>query len=87
MKLLPYSLRPSAPQCPCHGHPWLAFLPEPRVRDNLIRVQERYDEDELCSDIQGFWNLSATDNMLIVWGKPSDPRNWEVTESFTRKLG
>ncbi|KAB8210043.1 hypothetical protein BDV34DRAFT_176262 [Aspergillus parasiticus] len=48
---------------------------------------ERYDESELCSDILGFWNLNATDHMLPVRGKPSDPRNWEVTESFTKKWG
>ncbi|KAE8319268.1 hypothetical protein BDV41DRAFT_519459 [Aspergillus transmontanensis] len=48
---------------------------------------ERYDESELCSDILGFWNLNATDHMLPVRGKPSDPRNWEMTESSTKKWG
>jgi hypothetical protein len=35
----------------------------------------------------GFWNPDAVDNMLLVWGEPYDPSNWEVTEGFIKKWG
>ncbi|KAF7620615.1 hypothetical protein AFLA_005918 [Aspergillus flavus NRRL3357] len=80
MKLLPYFLRPSATQRSCHHHPWLDFRPDLQVRDDLIRAQERYDEDELCSDILGFWNLNATDNMLLVRSGPRKGRRPKVLQ-------
>ncbi|KAB8254441.1 hypothetical protein BDV32DRAFT_155202 [Aspergillus pseudonomiae] len=51
VKSLPF-LCPSGTQRSCHHHPWLNFFPHLPVRDNLIRAQERYDEDELCSGTQ-----------------------------------
>jgi hypothetical protein len=86
-KVLPSSLCPTPTQHTWPHHPWLDFFPHPRVRDNLIRAQDRYDEDELCLDVLGFWNPDAIDNMLIVWGDPLHPENWEVTEGFVKKWG
>jgi hypothetical protein len=57
-------------------HPWLDFFPHPKARENLICAQGRYDEDEFCLDILGFWNPDASDNMLLVWGEPTDTGNW-----------
>ncbi|PWY74497.1 hypothetical protein BO94DRAFT_499935 [Aspergillus sclerotioniger CBS 115572] len=84
---LPVSLRPTVMQCRMPHHPWLDFFPYPRARDNLIRRLNYYDEDEFCLDILGFWNPDAVDNMLMVWGEPTDPGNWEVTEGFIKKWG
>ncbi|KAL4894603.1 hypothetical protein BDV59DRAFT_13602 [Aspergillus ambiguus] len=84
---LPPALQPTATQCSGQHHPWLDFFPHPRARDNLIRAQNNYDEDEFCLDILGFWNSDVPENMLLVWGEPSDPRNWEVTELFIKKWG
>ncbi|KAF7589209.1 hypothetical protein BBP40_004593 [Aspergillus hancockii] len=86
-KVYPRSLHPSSTQRSRSHHPWLDFFPHPRVRDNLIRAQDQYDEDDLCLDILGFWNPHPADNMLLVWGEPHDPANWEVTESFIKKWG
>jgi hypothetical protein len=85
--VFPPSLHPTSMQRSCQHHPWLDFFPHPRVRDNLIRALGRYDEDELCLDIIGFWNPDPAENMLLVWGEPHDITNWEVTESFIRKWG
>ncbi|KAJ5608629.1 hypothetical protein N7537_005248 [Penicillium hordei] len=84
---LPLSLRPTPTQRSLPHHPWLDFFPHPKARDNLFRAQDRYDEDEFCLDILGFWNPNALDNMLLVWGEPSDPENWEITEGFIKKWG
>lgn len=84
---LPVSLRPTVVQCATPHHPWLDFFPHPKARDNLIRRLNDYDEDEFSLDILGFWVPDAVDNMLMVWGEPSDPRNWEVTEGFIKKWG
>ncbi|KAE8151988.1 hypothetical protein BDV25DRAFT_128367 [Aspergillus avenaceus] len=68
-----------------HHHPWLDFFPHPGVRDNLIRVQGGYDEDELCLDIFGYWDPGVADNMLLLWGFLYNSTNWEMTEAFMVK--
>ncbi|KAL2782602.1 hypothetical protein BJX66DRAFT_320305 [Aspergillus keveii] len=84
---LPPALQPTETQVFQAHHPWLDFFPHPKARDNLIREQDNYDEDELCLDILGFWNNNVPENMLLVWGEPSIPGNWEVTELFIEKWG
>ncbi|PKX91425.1 DUF3425 domain-containing protein [Aspergillus novofumigatus IBT 16806] len=84
---LPPALQPTVIQQSGQHHPWLDFFPHPRARDNLIQAQNNYDEDEFCLDILGFWSHSAPENMLLVWGEPTDPGNWEVTELFIKKWG
>ncbi|KAE8421597.1 hypothetical protein BDV36DRAFT_247770 [Aspergillus pseudocaelatus] len=86
-RTLPPSLRPTSTQCLLPHHPWLDFFPHPRARDTLIRRLGDFDEDDFCLDILGFWNPDAPDNMLLVWGEPSDAENWEVTEGFIKKWG
>ncbi|OJJ66184.1 hypothetical protein ASPBRDRAFT_138530, partial [Aspergillus brasiliensis CBS 101740] len=84
---IPPSLRPTLYQRSVPHHPWLDFFPFPKVRDNLLSRQGRYSKHEFCLDILGFWNPDAVDNMLLVWGEPYDPSNWEVTEGFIKKWG
>ncbi|OQE12740.1 hypothetical protein PENFLA_c064G07914 [Penicillium flavigenum] len=84
---IPPSLRPTTSQRSLLHHPWLDFFPHPRARDNLIRAQGTYNKHDFCLDILGFWNPDALDNMLLVWGEPHDPANWEVTEGFIKKWG
>lgn len=83
---LPVSLRPTQLQKTLSHHPWLDFFPLPKMRDNLIRAGETFDDEQLCLDLMGFWDMtSATSCSLLVWGEPADPRSWEVTEDFLRK--
>ncbi|KAL4926831.1 DUF3425 domain-containing protein [Aspergillus undulatus] len=87
MMTIPPALRPTSCQRSVPHHPWLDFFPHPKVRDNLLRAQGRYSKHEFCVDILAFWNPDAEDNMLLVWGEPYDPTNWEVTEGFIKKWG
>lgn len=84
-QLLPPYLQPTALQRSRSHHPWLDLFPLPSMRDNLLLAQDRFDEDQLCIDIMGFWDPSADSCLLFVWGEPTDPRNWEITEIFLRK--
>ena len=57
------------------------------MRDNMIAVEEYFDDEELCRDIQAFWDTRNTEAAILVWGFPWDPMNWEITETFLRKWG
>lgn len=86
---LPLSLRPTRVQRECPHHPWLDFFPFPRMRDNLIRAGDGFDDEQLCVDIMGFWDVNSAASVegcnLLVWGEPADPRSWELTEAFIKK--
>lgn len=81
---LPVGLQPTQVQRKILHHPWLDFFPFPGMRDNLISAGD-FDEDQLCADIMGFWDLSDESCGLFVWGEPSDPKSWEVSEAFVKK--
>ncbi|KAL4874474.1 hypothetical protein BJY04DRAFT_203844 [Aspergillus karnatakaensis] len=81
---LPVSLRPTKLQTRVVHHPWLDFFPFPRIRDNLILAGD-FDDHPLCLDIMGFWEVKEESCGLLVWGDPTDPRNWEVSENFLRR--
>ncbi|RDW56572.1 hypothetical protein BP6252_14077 [Coleophoma cylindrospora] len=84
---LPVGLQPTALQRARAHHPWIDIFPSPIMRDNLLHAGDDWDDEELCTDIMGFWDGSSGPEGLIVWGEPSDPSNWEVTEGFLRKWG
>jgi len=79
---LPTALQPTKLQKEILHHPWIDQLPIPRMRDNLLRATNMYDEMELCRDLVGFFSASNMRAGLVVWGEPWDPSAWEVTESF-----
>ncbi|KAL2827209.1 hypothetical protein BDW59DRAFT_58626 [Aspergillus cavernicola] len=81
---LPVSLRPTVLQRTTLHHPWLDFFPFARIRDNLISAGD-FDDHPLCEDIMGFWDSAQETCGLVVWGDPTDPHNWEVSEHFLRK--
>ncbi|KAE8166742.1 hypothetical protein BDV40DRAFT_314147 [Aspergillus tamarii] len=81
---IPPNLRPTQLQQSTPHHPWLDFFPHPRMRDNLIRAGD-FDDEPLCLDIMGFWDMSTESCGLLVWGDPQDLANWEVSEEFIRK--
>ncbi|RHZ58015.1 DUF3425 domain-containing protein [Aspergillus thermomutatus] len=83
---LPPSLRPTRMQKTVPHHPWLDFFPIPKIRDNLLTTgEDNFDDCQLCVDIMGFWTSSMDACCLLVWGDPTDPNNWEVTERFLQK--
>ncbi|KAL5334494.1 hypothetical protein BJX70DRAFT_378211 [Aspergillus crustosus] len=81
---LPVSLRPTTLQRNTLHHPWVDFFPFPRIRDNLILAGD-FDDQPLCLDIMGFWEVKDESCGMLVWGDPTDPRNWEVSENFLRR--
>jgi hypothetical protein len=84
---LPLALRPTRSQCETPHHPWLDLLPDPVMRDNLIRESGAYDEEELCDDLIGLFSASAGRDGLIIWGEPWDPSGWEITKPFLKHWG
>ena len=82
----PATLQPTVLQLSTKHHPWVDCFPWPQLRDNLLRAFEHpnlCDEDELCHDICDLSDDRVS--MLVVWGPPEDPSNWEVTNQFLRK--
>ncbi|OJJ78092.1 hypothetical protein ASPBRDRAFT_167566 [Aspergillus brasiliensis CBS 101740] len=88
LPVLPESLRPTELQRSSPHHTWIDLFPCPIMRNNLIRVGNDWDDEELCTDIMGFWDGTSTGPFgLIIWGEPADPRSWEITEGFVKKWG
>lgn len=82
------TLTPTALQRNSEHHTWIDLFPCPLMRDNLVKAGNEWDDEDLCSDIMGFWNGSSPDPQgLIVWGDPSDIRNWEIQPGFVKKWG
>ena len=82
----PATLQPTQLQLSMKHHPWVDCFPWPQLRDNLLRAfkhADLCDEDELCHDICDLNDQREV--MLMVWGSPQDPQNWEVSDSFLKK--
>lgn len=84
---LPAALRPTKLQCDITHHPWIDLLPVPRMRDNLLRAGDTYDDLELCADLVGYFNSPVVRNGVVIWGEPWDPAGWEVTKDFLERWG
>jgi hypothetical protein len=89
-------LQPTLLQQTIPHHPEIDVLPFPKVRDNALLAAGKYDEVELCMNILGLDRTASsmpeldreTDTArtgLLVWGEPSFPGSWEVSEGFARK--
>jgi hypothetical protein len=69
---------------------WIDSIPCPRLRDNLIREQGKYDEDELCEDVcgglyEGYDDCEARG--LLVWSSPWEVGSWEISVGFAERWG
>jgi uncharacterized protein DUF3425 len=87
---IPPNFRPTPLQLSAPHPYWIDALPDPALRDNLIRFQGDVDEDELCQDLcgglyDGFDEIDLRG--ILVWGDSWRPDGWEVTEGFLRKWG
>ncbi|KAJ6110549.1 hypothetical protein N7486_002784 [Penicillium sp. IBT 16267x] len=82
------TLIPTPLQRNSEHHTWIDLFPCPLMRDNLLRAGNEWDDEELCTDIMGFWNGGSPDPQgLVVWGDPSDIRNWELQPGFVTRWG
>lgn len=84
---LPPSLRPTALQKQILHHPWIDPFPIPSVRNVLLRMQDQYDDTELCGDLLGDCGEQTSRPGLVIWGEYWDPHGFELTEEFVRKWG
>jgi Domain of unknown function (DUF3425) len=84
---LPSALRPTDSQYDIPHHPWIDLLPVPRMRQNLIRAGDTYDDMALCGDLVGLFSAGTGQTGMIVWGEPWDIAAWEVTEAFLKHWG
>ncbi|KAL2845919.1 hypothetical protein BJY01DRAFT_263423 [Aspergillus pseudoustus] len=89
----PTSLIPTELQLSTLHHPWIDLFPLARMRDNLLAATCVFDiltddeEEQLWADLVE-WGGNGTEGAgLIVWGEPSDPRNWEATVPFLKRWG
>jgi hypothetical protein len=94
---LPPTLHPTALQKSMPHHPEIDVLPFPKVRDNMLLGAGTYDDYELCRDIFGLHPTSTSileevninehsfGTGLLLWGDPTMPSSWEVSEAFARK--
>ncbi|PYI05428.1 hypothetical protein BO78DRAFT_345705 [Aspergillus sclerotiicarbonarius CBS 121057] len=85
--VIPAQLQPTNIQRTVPHHPWLDFFPHPRMRDQLIVAGDGFDDEQLCTDIMGFWSDEKGDPGLVIWGNPWEVGNWELSEGFLRKWG
>jgi hypothetical protein len=81
---LPPSLRPTALQKTISHHPWIDLIPQPSIRDALLRRLGEVDEDELCRDMFGSCGEVGQAGVLI-WGDAADPSSYEVSEALILK--
>ncbi|RYP43892.1 hypothetical protein DL768_009597 [Monosporascus sp. mg162] len=87
----PANMKPTVLQMTVEHHPWIDFLPCPRMRDNFLRQvrdkgEDAVDEDGLCVDIVDAASARDPESVcLVTWGKPWVLSEWEVTEPFMKK--
>jgi hypothetical protein len=87
---IPPNFRPTPLQLSVPHDYWIDAFPVPEMRDNLIRLQGTYDQDELCLDLcgglyEGFDEIEMRG--MLVWADPWRSDGWEVTEGFVKKWG
>jgi len=87
---LPESLRPTELQHSTPHEPWIDLLPSPRMRDNVIRLYDTFDEFDLFRDVVGcvfggFGDSNIENNGMLVWADPWHASGWELTEGFVHK--
>ncbi|XRM48195.1 hypothetical protein ABZX51_011130 [Aspergillus tubingensis] len=95
--LLPPALQPTEIQRTVPHHPWLDLIPIPRMRDNLILMENLMDDGQLCRDMCGYRSqvpgtghrrqTGVGETGVIVWKDPWDPAGWEITETFFELWG
>jgi hypothetical protein len=97
---LPPNLQPTFLQQTIKHSSWIDCLPYPKVRDNCIRHQRKFDCDDLFLEVFGELYTSTAlpvqeedDGFagerggIIAWGEPWDLNSWEITPKQWKKFG
>jgi hypothetical protein len=93
IRRLPPTLQPTVLQQTMAHHPQWDALPDPIVRDNILRYgEENIDDYDFCFDLIGMGDFHDTEEVRysneagwMVWDDPWKVTGWEVTEHFARK--
>lgn len=80
----PINLRPTSLQLTVEHHPWIDLIPDPTMRNNILRFGDNFDDEPLCHDIVDNRHGKQSES-LIVWGDPSSVESWEIGEDFYKK--
>lgn len=86
----PPAFKPTPYQLATPHAGWIDAYPCPAFRDNLIRYQSVYDEDDFCDDLLGglYEGYNDIENRgCLVWGEPWMVDSWEFTQGFVDKWG
>jgi hypothetical protein len=79
---VPLPLQPTSTQLTTVHSTGIDRFPFPKVRDNMIRLNACFDEEELGRD------LCLMPSFSITPGAPSwDPRAWKIERAFAEKWG
>ncbi|KAJ5979806.1 hypothetical protein N7481_007104 [Penicillium waksmanii] len=69
--------------------PFNTYTPEQIKEKDLPEGSKAYentlDNAQFCADVIEFWDVSTESCSFLVWGDPSDPRSWEITEAFLER--
>ncbi|EXJ92483.1 hypothetical protein A1O3_01035 [Capronia epimyces CBS 606.96] len=95
IRRLPPALEPTELQKTVAHHPEWDIIPDPDVRDNILRHgEENLDDIALClymvgevigDDVEDLDIDTQHKNGVIIWGEPWDITGWEVTLGFASK--
>ncbi|KAH8694109.1 hypothetical protein BGW36DRAFT_384390 [Talaromyces proteolyticus] len=67
---------------------WIDVIPSASLRDNIIKYQDKFDPDALCSDFLGGYTEGENDiagRGMMLWGDPWCSDSWEMSENLVRK--
>jgi hypothetical protein len=82
LKAVPPSLYPSPLQLAVQHHCWIDGWPFPRMRDNMILLQDMLDVKEFFED------LCAMNSFMICDGSWTwDTAGWRISREFAEKWG
>lgn len=87
---IPNTLVPTELQMQTPHDLWIDLLPEPAMRDNVIRAASTLNAKDLCLDLLGrmcHGENSAEMTGILAWRDPWTSKGWEITEGFAKKWG
>ncbi len=88
--LLPPLLEATPLQRSTAHEAWIDTVPDPAMRDNLIRCGDTCDLDDLCDDLMGglYEGFNDADRRgIMVWSDPWCVESWEISDGFAAKWG
>ena len=91
---IPVSLKPANIQYRVVHDPVIDTIPHPQLRQNILRslAMAQLDEASISRSLRTSGALVEVQGEkkrcgLVVWGRPEDMENWELTEAFMFQFG